>query len=167
MVSTTVKPTYTLEQVEDDLSELRGQVDAMGEQITVGSISISGTAGTNGTGEITIDSWHSFTPGASWTIPTGGFAQYRLTPENELQISAVIQAPTGSTVNNVTITTFPAGYRPTSTHGFPVGCTLLPATANQSPLMTVTSAGVMQSQGCGGNPGTDLVYIEAKIPLDL
>ena len=80
---------------------------------------------------------------------------------NELQISAVITAP-GSSVNGVTIATFPAGYRPASTHNFVVATSALTGTGNGN--MTITSGGVMQSANIGAGAS---VGIEVKIPLDL
>lgn len=159
--------SYTLEQAETDIATLRGQVQLMGEYLAVGSVVIDARAGSNGTGEITIDTWHSFTPGNSWTVPTGGFAQYRLTPTNELQISAQLNGPSGSTVNGVTIVTFPAAYRPVSTHWFPVTTNLYPSSNTSTPRMSIDSTGALQAQGVGGNPGSAFVNFEIRIPLDI
>ncbi len=159
---------YTLEQAEEDVADLRGQVDALDEYAEIGTlvVLVAETAIVPGTSTspATQETWHSFAPlSSSWTVPGSGFSSYRITPMNELQISAWIKAPNGSQ-NNVTIATFPVGYRPLSTHGFPIGADIANNSAgNSSCLMTITSGGVMQSGGVGALSN---VYIEAKIPLD-
>lgn len=113
--------------------------------------------------------WDNFNPlSNSWSVPSGGYAKYRLWPAvNVLEISAWIKSPGSSQVNSVTIATFPSGFRPASTHGFAVAADLLPASINQSPMMTITSGGVMQAQGVGGNPGNANVYFNVRLPLDV
>lgn len=112
----------------------------------------------------TQETWHQFNPlSNSWSVPGSGYANYRITPNNELQISAFIAAP-GTGQNNVTIATFPSGYRPVSTHGFAVACDAVLASPTTSPMMTITSGGVLKSQGIGNNAN---VYFEVRIPLDV
>lgn len=124
-----------------------------------------------------VESWHAFNPlSSSWFVPSGGYALFRLTVQNELQISAWISSPTTATVNGVNIAIFPEQYVPLSTHGFPVGADRVEANyaaGNGTPLMTVagqsaTTPGALQASGCGGGSGTSAnVYIEVKIPLDV
>ena len=88
--------------------------------------------------------WASFAPlSADWSV--SGIARYRLTADNELQLDAVIQAP-GSSVNGVTIATFPLGFRPPFTRGLWVGAT----TANNA-------AGAVQPAGHGHGRRGDAV----------
>lgn len=186
MVTTTVQRTYTPEQAENDVASLRGQVDALNEFQQIGTIegpttltggltvdtldvtgAITATGGTVSSPTlIHTDSWHAGSLSNSWTT-TSGFFQYRLTIENELQISASINGPSSSTVNGVTIITFPSGYQPLSTHTFPVATNLLPSSFTSIPRMSITSAGVMQATGVGGNPGSAFVNFEVRIPLDI
>ena len=164
------EPGYSIEDAETDIADIRDQVGNLGEYFQATTIDVQGQvfAAPGGTEE----TWHAFNPlSNSWAVPTNGYAQYRLTPMNELQISAWITSPQSSTVNGVTIATFPSGYRPLSTHGFPVACDLMESSyvpGNGSPSMTITSGGVLQSFGCGGGSGTKAnIYFEVKIPLDV
>lgn len=167
MVVTVPLAPYTLEQSEDDVAELRGLHDGLSEYAEIGTLVGNVVAQQPGTSTSpqTQETWHPFNPlSNSWTVPAGGLALYRLTVQNELQISATIQAP-GISQNNVTIATFPVGYRPVSTHGFPVFTTLaLNNAGGVSPGMTITSAGVMQAQGI---TPLGVVSFEVKIPLDV
>ncbi len=77
---------YTLEQAEDDITQLRGQVDRLSEVLPGGLIWIAGgqlaaTDPVNGGAE----TWHSL--GSSGLAGEAGYAKFRLTIQNELQIS--------------------------------------------------------------------------------
>lgn len=161
-----------------------GQVKITYTSGTVLTTAVSAVAGTDAnlnqfaagfTGQITAlqpgvapsipETWHSTGALSNSWARTGGFFFYRLTAENELQLSATIIGPSASTVNNVTIFTFPVGYRPLSNHSFPVASSILTASNTASPQMTLTSGGVLTSQAVGGNPGSSTVSFEVKIPL--
>ena len=162
---------YTLEQAEEDIANLRGQATVLSEYAEIATLVVAGVVVAQQPGTATEpqtqESWHLFSPlSNSWSIPTNGYAKYRITPQNELQISAWILSPGSGTVNAVTIATFPSAYRPASKHGFPVGADAANAVTTGQPnaLMTLFSTGVLQSNGIsvGSN-----VYIEVKIPLDV
>lgn len=168
------EPAYSIEQADLDVGGLRGQVDALNEYAELTTAVILGVAVSDQPGNTnslaanqtpaTQETWHAFSPlSNSWSVPAGGFAQYRITVQNELQISAVILAPSSS-ADNVTIATFPVGYRPLSTHIFPVAGGAIPTGATTYPQMTLTSAGVMQAQGVAVSA---TVGIEVKVPLDV
>lgn len=165
-MATIPQAPYTLEQAEEDIADLRGQVDLLDEYAEIATlICATLTAPQPGTSTEpeTRETWHSFAPlSNSWSVPSGGFAQYRITPQNELQISAVIQAP-GSSVNGVTIATFPVNYRAASTHRFVVATDTLIASVGNG-WFSITSGGVMQSNNIGASA---VVGIETRIPLDL
>lgn len=110
------------------------------------------------------ETWHNFNPlSNSWSVPSNGYANYRLTPQNELQISAWIQAPAASQ-NSVTIATFPAGYRPVSKHGVRCAADGISSTGAGNGFFTITSGGVMQATGIAASANC---YIEEKVPLDV
>lgn len=110
------------------------------------------------------ESWHAFNPlSGSWSVPSNGYANYRLTPMNELQISAWILAPATSQ-NGVTIATFPSAYRPVSKHGISCATDGISSTGAGNGFFTITNGGVLQSTGIAASSNC---YIEEKIPLDV
>jgi hypothetical protein len=103
------------------------------------------------------ETWHSLSAGNNWT----GTVFYRLYPMNAVQIYAVLTSPAAA-VNNVTIVTLPAGYRPASittqwnaTHT---------AAANFEEQFNLGTSGALQSTGVGTNAQ---VVINESVPLDV
>lgn len=126
--------------------------------LTVGSV-LTATGGTAGTPTlVTTDTWHSLSPGNSWT----GTFNYTLTPHNTARLSFNLNAPAAS-VNGVAIVTLPVGYRPPTQHQFPVGATSVnsPATG----VAAVSTAGVLTTSGIGAS--ATRVAAEVEIPLDV
>lgn len=89
-----------------------------------------------GPGGFNPEVWHSLTL-TGWT----GTFKYRLTAENEVQLSWQLTAPAAG-VNNTTFATLPVGYRPTTTRTFPTASDSV--TASTMGLMFVQSTGVIQ-----------------------
>lgn len=155
--------TANLWQIMNSAGTVLASIGPTGNLVVSGNLRAQGQV--NGTNPTTgnAETWHPFNPlSNSWAVPSGGFAQYRITPQNELQISALIQAP-ASSVNGVTIATFPAGYRPASMHQPVVSTSALIGSVGNG-YVTITSGGVMQSSNIGAGA---TVGIEAKIPLDV
>ena len=134
---------YTLEQAEDEISELRGLVDRMGEVLGASGviITIQGTLAAvdpvNG-GPETLHSLSGFATGFS----VGGSVQYEMLPfGNYVSFVArnIAYNGTGTSTDGATILTvangLPAAYRPSTAKR-------LAATAN---LLRQPSAGVFES----------------------
>lgn len=78
---------------------------------------ITSTSGTQANPTlITTDTWHNFAYSNGWAAGANG-AQYRLTAQGDLQISA--QFTPGTTTNGTTIATLPAGWRPATGKAVP------------------------------------------------
>jgi hypothetical protein len=162
------EPGYSTEQIENDLGGVRGAVDAMGEYAEFTTAVVAGVVvaqqPATSTEPMTQETWHSFNPlSDSWLVPAGGYAKYRITPMNELQICAWIKAP-GASVNGMTIATFPVGYRPLSVQGLPCGADGINAAATGNGFFTVDTSGNLQSTGILTSANC---YINGKIPLDV
>jgi hypothetical protein len=144
--------------VVDPLSSVSVPEGASFDNLTVGK-TITATGGTAAQPTVvTTDTWHSLTAGNGWT----GTVKYKLTAFNELQIYADLTTPSG-TVNNVTIVTFPTGYRPASiTMKFNATHT---GTTNFEEQFNISTAGALQSTGAGGS--TVSVIINETVPLDV
>jgi len=112
------------------------------------------------------ETWHNFNPlSSSWFLPGGGYAKYRLTVANELQISAAIATPSSGNVNNQVIATFPTGYRPASTHYLVTsGDNVQNSVGGVNPQVYINSSGQLQSRGCNNSCN---VWIDGRIPLDI
>lgn len=169
------QPGYDTEQIEGDLATVRGAHDALSEyaELTtavVASVIVADQPGQThslaGDGvPMTQETWHSFAPlGGSWTVPSGGYAKYKITPENELRISAWIKAPGASANLPTVIAVFPVNYRPVSTQGFPCGTDGINGAATGNGFFTVDSSGNLGSTGVLTSANC---YINAKIPLDV
>lgn len=115
------------------------------------------------------DPWHNFNPLVSgWAVPGNGFAKYRKTFDNEVQIECAITTTAGTSGSWVTITAspLPAGYRPLNDHIFPVTTDAVATTpANQDPHGAIRTTGHIQLQGIA--TAATLVWFEQRCPLDL
>lgn len=106
---------YTLEQAEEDVATLRGQVDRMNEVIGTGgpiqvNISLTATDPINGGPE----TWHSLGTLAGYTVNAG---RYRLTPMNEVELDIDVTAG-GANAGTVTFqNALPSQYRQTPARG--------------------------------------------------
>src|SRR6266849_1770829 len=99
MPVTKTQPGYSLEQVENDLATLRGQVDMLKELIAGKDIQLTGaiTAVVSGVAEAP----KSLSPGNGWS----GSLRYWKNANNTVHLSINLTA--GSPANNVTIATLP------------------------------------------------------------
>lgn len=176
---------WTLEQAEDEIAEIRGQVDLMSEIVTTsdvqtatleatGAASVGGTLAVTGAVTATggtqavptllhTDTWQSL--GSSGLAGASGTARYRLTIENELQISIHLSftaGPTSATFANA----LPAGYIPPANNtlgGNPFSSNAGAPVAGMR--MAVNSGtGVVQLLNIPG--AASAVGIDVKIPLD-
>jgi hypothetical protein len=113
------------------------------------------------------DPWHNFNPLVTgWSVPVSGFAKYRKTFDNEVQITASLATTTGTAGDNlVTITSsaLPAGYRPINNHPFAVA-TNIPATARQAFGQLLTTGHIQLNDV---STTASNVWWEVKIPLDV
>ena len=58
------------------------------------------------------ETWHAATPAGSWANITGAALEYRLMPDNTVEVHGQLTIPAGVTGPSNTITTLPAAYRP-------------------------------------------------------
>jgi hypothetical protein len=119
------------------------------------------------------DSWHAFNPLVTgFSVPAGGYAQYRKTPDNELQLSANIATTTGTGVSawtQINSTVLPAGYRPAHAHPFNVAPDI--GSISSDGTRPATPRGYV---GTGGDinlisiaPDASVIQWEVRIPLDV
>jgi hypothetical protein len=110
------------------------------------------------------DAWHAFNPlSNSWAVGSGGFAQYRYSNDGRsVKISAFNLTAGTVTDGTVVSNLFPAGYRPTSNHNFPVGCANVAGSG--SPRFTLDTSGNLKCFSIGA--GTNVSF-ETEVPLDL
>lgn len=118
------------------------------------------------------DSWHNFNPLNTGydVIGSGFFAKYRLTPNNELQLSANIHVTNGPSTSFIQLNAnaLPPAYRPVSTHIFPIGTNELAVLAspnNTGALGEIATSGFIYVYGASS--GATGIMIEAIIPLDV
>lgn len=133
---------------------LNGATAAISGSATVGSAGIT----------VTAETWHAMTLVNSWTNFGGGFvaAQYRKVPSpaNSVEIVGTI----GGGTANTTITTLPAGYRPTNSvrvliYAFGPSLSIV----GETPGMTIDSSGVVSIVG---TTNATILAFHATIPLD-
>jgi hypothetical protein len=154
---------YTIEQAEDDIARLRGQVDKLTEVTGSGTpIMVNGS-------HIAIDpvnggpeTWHSLGTLAGYTVQVG---RYRLTTGNEVEIDVEVTAG-GSNANSVVFaSTMPAAYRPLADRHPPLSLTgSVSSLTNQWPRLTVGANGAVTVLA----PGSAVTICGAtvRIPLD-
>ncbi len=115
------------------------------------------------------DPWHNFNPlAAGWSVPAGGFAKYRKTFDNEVQLTAAIATTVGtsSTWTTITASPLPAGYRPPSNHIFAAATDAESASpSQQSPRAQLLTTGHIQLQYI--STSALFAEFEARIPLDV
>jgi hypothetical protein len=153
---------YTLEQAEDDITALRGQVDRLSEVLPGGLIFIVGGAlvaadPVNGGPE----TWHSLgSLGAHYTIQAG---RYRLTIDNQVELDVEVTGDGAQAGNTQFANALPAAYRPLTGRHPPMGGTRNVTAGDLWPRLSVSSAGAVQviDAGTADNWG-----INVSIPLD-
>lgn len=129
-----------------------GLAEASG--ITVLTLSVTGTiTATAGTASsptlITTDTWHSITPGGTWTASGSGVNGffYRLQEDGNVLLAWDVN---NNNANPGTLGTLPAGYRPATTVRLQSGWAGTgPAAYNNAfnPTIQITSAGVITGNG--------------------
>lgn len=148
---------YTLEQAEEDIATLRGQVDLLTEYIATATLvatdvqsvtaEISGAiTATGGTAAaptlITTDSWNSLGTLTGYTV---GTARYRLTTDGEVEIDVSVTSGGSNSGTTTFSTDLPTGYIPTTSHTFPMSSTRAVTAADVWPRLFVTaSTGAVQ-----------------------
>jgi hypothetical protein len=161
------QPDYDTEQIENDLSAVRGAHDALNEYAELTTAVVGGVLAVQQPGTthslagdgtpMTQEGPHSLTLSInSWS----GTLRYWLNSNNTVHIS-VSGATAGSPANGVTIATLPVGYRPTALRGFAIGCDT--QNANVGANMTVSTGGAVQATGITAS--STGVFAEADIPL--
>jgi hypothetical protein len=116
------------------------------------------------------DPWHNFNPLVTgWSVPANGYAKYRKTFDNEVQIEGAIAttAGTSGTFTTITQSPLPAGYRPVNDHLFPVTTDQIATspTTNQSPKGKLMTTGHIQLQAI--STSANFIWWEVRCPLDI
>jgi len=113
------------------------------------------------------DTWHAFNPlSNSWAVGSGGWAQYRWADDGRsIKISAAKLTPGTLAGGTVVSTNFPSGYRPISTHEFPVSADGV-GSGQGVPRMTLDATGSLKCWGFVGNAASEVSW-EVDVPLDL
>jgi hypothetical protein len=116
--------------------------------------------------------WYTFN-----TIPTGwtnaGRAKYRLTAQNEVQLSVFhLQngtSPTFNSADGLIIATLPVGFRPVGTHEFPIAADVLAVATGSNDKGAKWALGSNGQLTCWNLTTANQFYmaLEVKIPLDL
>lgn len=113
---------WTLEQAEEEIADLRGQVDRLTEIIATVTLTVTGTLTApdasvwSSTGlamgagaVITADTWHTLGSLSHFTVARG---RYRLTPEGELEIDISVTPDGANAVATSFANTLPAACQP-------------------------------------------------------
>lgn len=168
---------WTLEQAEDEIAEIRGQVDLMSEIITTSDVQtatleatgavtagiITSAGGTQAVPTlITTDTWHTLGTLAGYTVNIG---RYRLTIENEVEIDVDVQAGGANAATVAFGTVLPAAYRPTIDRRLPISTSRVQTAGETIPRLFVQqSTGqvqIVQTLNNAAQMGTVV-----RIPLD-
>jgi hypothetical protein len=154
---------YTLEEAEDHIADLRGQLDKMGEIITVGSIVVQGNAGPLGNGLASgPDTWQTLgSPSA--TGYTSDHGRYRFALDGEVEFDIALHGTSGAgTAGTYTYAnTLPAAYRPALDRVYPLANSGSGAGAQDSHLNVNASGSVQLVLGAHTTIGGC-----ARMPLD-
>jgi hypothetical protein len=115
------------------------------------------------------ESWHTFTPGNSWAASVSGPGTlYRLTVQDEVQISAGLNCTGATVADGTVVATLPTGYRPATVHTFPVACDQLRIASgsnNEGARFALNTSGQLLCFGIAA--AATAVGIEVKVPLDV
>lgn len=124
--------------------------------------------------DVNPDTWHNFNPlGQYFSVPSGGFAKYRLTNDNTVRLTANISAnlPNGSNAQSwwqLNSSPLPSNYRPGSNHYFAVATWELAeysASNSAGPMGQLSNNGNIYVTGLALN--TSNCAFEVEIPLDI
>lgn len=154
---------YTVEQCEEDIAELRGQVDRLTEVIGNGgsiqvNVKLTATDPVNGGPE----TWHSLGTLANYTVNIG---RYRLTPDNEVEIEVDVTAAGANAQTTTFGNTLPSAYRPQADRRLPVSSTRNVTAGDPWPRLFVQSS-TGQVQVIQVASVSDTVSATVRIPLD-
>jgi hypothetical protein len=152
-----VPDPYTLEQAEDAIGGLRGDLDRIYEHLQTNRV-IAEDPASPGVDE----SWHSLGAlGAHYTVVLG---RYRLTTDNCVELDISVNGD-GAQATSVTFAnTLPAAYRPATTHDkLPMGTGHAVTGGDIWPILKVDTAGnvVVTNQGTAHN-----YSCVVRVPLD-
>jgi len=109
---------YPPEQADDELAAVRGQVEALSEQIRTLLILTEDPAAPG-----TDETWHSLgSPSA--TNFTSNHGRYRMTAEGQVEFDIQLTAAAGGGTSGIYTyaNTLPIAYRPSSDRFYPVAC---------------------------------------------
>jgi hypothetical protein len=163
--------SYTLEQAEEEISTLRGQVDRLTEILQTTDVQ---TTTLEATGAITAstataalphliqtDTWHSLGTLANYTVQV---ARYRLTPDNCIEIDVEVTSA-GANAQSTQFGNVPAAqYRPLVDRHSPLASTRALVAGDAANRLFVAAAGgvsVVQQATSTGSLGCSV-----RIPLD-
>ena len=165
--------TYTLEQAEEDIAQLRGDVSQKEENLTITG-QLTATGGTAGSPSlITTDTWHD--TGAlqsSWGKGSGYF-KYQLLANGMVAVAAKDLNCSGATVTDGTTILsaangLPTGYQPAANHTVPAYADVTRVASgsnNESAALKFVSDGSVQCLGIAA--AATLVSCYAIIPIDI
>lgn len=142
---------YTLEQAEEDIADLRGQVTTLEEHIECGGMTIDGLSGALGSGLITgPDPWHTLGALTGYTVLIG---RYKLSAVDNMMIVDVEVTGGGSNSNTVSFAnTLPNVYQPLIGRHYGLGMTgTVESLSNQWPRLSVGATGSVQVLGPGNH----------------
>jgi hypothetical protein len=115
------------------------------------------------------DPWHNFNPLVTgWSVPAGGFAKYRKTFDNEVQLTCSIATTVGTSnvMTTITASPLPSGYRPPNNHVFAAATDAESGSPSaQSPRGQLLTTGHIQLQYIGA--AANFAEFEVRIPLDV
>lgn len=155
MVSTTSQPTWTLEQAENAISALRGQLDALTEYAEIATLAGQAVAVQPGTSTepATQETWHTLSLTSGWSAGTdlAGTSYppaYKLLPDGNVALRGDLGTPSSGSVTTTTFATIPAAYRPTT--NVPTA-TVVNHTGSQSGAVCLRVNGNLQLSGAFGN----------------
>ena len=162
---------YTLQQAQNDVASLRGQIAHLLATVTLGTVTVSGTLTADGS--VTLAStvgggWTDITLDSAWTAVSGYDApRYRLLASNLLQLSGAAGLSAGRTTaaNLNSSNPLPSACRPAKTHLYRNwGLT------GGRFAVQIDSTGVIGGLAPGGINGTaqsaQFCEIDGIIPLD-
>jgi hypothetical protein len=173
---------YTLQQAQQDIASLRGQLAHFLAQAEVINLTVDGTLLAQnpvaivqpGSSPAVAETWHDLPAGlASWGIGTGGWKKYRLTNDGDVEVSISLRL-IGTKTDGTTIFAagaFPTGYQTGGTVGarklLPLSMDTSAATfygANHTPYMSFNTDGSVTIFGVNAT-GLSVVDCHGIIPL--
>jgi hypothetical protein len=137
--------------------EFGGQAVAVFSRANLLSAIQPGTAATR-------ETWHTMTLNNGWTVASGGFAQYRLMPDNTVMVRLANVTP-GTISDGTSVWTAPSGYQASQVMSLPVGVNYTSAPSYGSlPRLVTRTTGDLQVYSLRGTVSN--INIVTAYPLN-